>query len=433
MHRPKQSAPLGALSPFVIAARTEHLAPACDLLFVSPIDLTWEEKHFGLFVIDAPFDEKLPERLQVAAGVGDFEFKRQLNSYWPHLRELLVGVIAKVTKEAKDGPAPERIASFMGAVIHKSIENNQRLTDKFLPIIANAVPLVVSWAGARLALAAIEHRARQLNATGMTRERYSAMVQALRELRLVQALLRVALPASSPFPELSLGSVSGHSATVAGVGVSSIEMLRLSPSIAANRLGQDKALSMFIAEFVNNGSIGGDAAYACARYGEMSDPDLDAVVPEVAVGFEVKLVQASSAKTGENLKPICHDLKKQLPEYFARGCTEVFFVTNVVEALAKQMVEVVKQEEPSLRDKTIRVIAGDPEHLYEELEAIVTKVNDARGDSLVKEASALFAPPEPSTAPPPAPVSESRSSSEPSSSSAAGNGATATVHTPPSA
>ncbi len=391
MHRPRQSAPLGALGQFVVAARTDHLAPACDLLFVSPIDLTWEEKHFGLFVIDAPFSQTLPERLQVAAGFGDFEFKRQLNAVWPQLRELVVSVIAKVSKGASDAPDPERVASFLGGVVHKGLEGNQRLTDKFLPVIANAVPLVVSWAGARLGLAAIEHRERQLNATGMNRARYSAMVDALRELQLVQPLLRVALPASSPFPELSLGSMSGQSATVPSAGVSSIEMLRLDPVIASHRLGQDKALSMFIAEFLNNGSLGEEAAYACARYGEASDPDLDVVVPEVAIGFEVKLFHASSAKTGDNLRGVCNDLKRQLPEYFARGCTEVFLVTNVAESLAKEMVDAVRRDEPSLSNKTIKVVAGDPDHLYAELEEIVAMVNHARANALVEEASALTA------------------------------------------
>jgi hypothetical protein len=374
-----------------VAARTPHLTAACDLLFVSPLDLIWEEKGFGLFVVDAPFEEDAAEQLLLAEGFGDFEFKRQLNAQWPQFREILVQILAAVVKESKAGPPTERLASLFGAALHAGNDQEQGWVEKLLPSIANIVPLIVSWGGARLALAALSHRKRQVSATGLSPNRYAAMVRALRELRLVHPLIRVARPSSSPFPELSLGSANGVWASVPGVGAQTIDVLRISHIVTTNRLGTDRALAMFIAEFIENDVIGGQAAYACARYGELSDPEFDVVVPEAKVGFEVKLVQAASAKTMENLTKLGQQLKKQLPNYFDAGCEEVYFVTNIEPPLARALMKGVRAD-PRLADKKIKLIAGEMHQLRDELESIAHRINDTRGGSLMKEVEAIAKP-----------------------------------------
>lgn len=423
LQQPRQFVRSGDLAAFVVAARTPHLAAACDLLFVSPLDLIWEEKGFGLFVVDAPFEDGAAEQLLLAEGFGDFEFKRQLNAQWPQFREILVHVLAAVVKESKAGPPTERLASLIGAALHESNDKGQGWVEKLLPSIANIVPLVVSWGGARLALAALAHRKRQVSVTGLSPARYAAMVKALRELRLVHPMIRIARPPSSPFPELSLSSANGLAASVPGVGAQTIEVLRLSPAITTNRLGTDRALSMFIAEFINNEVFGSQAAYASARYGELCDPEFDVVVPEARVGFEVKLVQASSAKTLENLTKQGQELKKQLPNYFDAGCDEVYFVTNVEMSLAREMMKIVRTE-PRLAEKKIKVIAGDMQQLKDELQAIAERLKEARGESLMKEIEALAALKSPSSSAQ-APDTSTTRDPAPGSGDAIGSGAAA--------
>lgn len=55
-----------ALEPFVIAASSESLDAACDVLFIHGNDLTWGDIAFGLFLVQVNTDDNFDEVIEVA-------------------------------------------------------------------------------------------------------------------------------------------------------------------------------------------------------------------------------------------------------------------------------------------------------------------------------------------------------------------------------
>jgi len=78
--------------------------------------------------------------------------------------------------------------------------------------------------------------------------------------------------------EISVASQGEFKATAAVQGASTIEWLRVQSELADLKRGQEKALPMFIAAFINGHHPGPRQAFANAQYGTSNAPELDVVI-----------------------------------------------------------------------------------------------------------------------------------------------------------
>ncbi|MBL8921730.1 MAG: hypothetical protein JNJ54_22915 [Myxococcaceae bacterium] len=387
---PREFRPSEVMAPLVLAADTPTVRAACDVLFIAGPDLAWDEQALGHFLVDGPFDPDLRETLELAAAGAEFSFTRLIGSMWPVVKPLLGAAVAEAQegrrRNKKWGEA-EGIATVVGAVTRGTMGQPDALG--VLPLLANLLPQGMGWLASRLAVGAMALRERELAATGLSPARYVAMVQALVRIGAVHPLVRVARPPGNNAAEVTLASPSGLFGSTPTPGTRSLDVLRLDPALSALRAGEDRALPLFIAEFINHRLLGSPAAFACARYGNSDAPEFDVLVPEAKVGVEVKLFQGSNAKLVENLKAAAKKLaEKQLPAYRDLGCKKVLLVTNLDEGRAEAFLGEVRKMNPKLARLPI-VLVGGVERLAAELREVVKTVSAPRNRAASRELQGL--------------------------------------------
>src|SRR6266536_6203241 len=93
------------LEPFVIAAATNSLDSACDLLFIHGSDLTWGQQHFGLFLVNVNTDENFDEVIEVVEARSKLIFgsmaSAMLRKFEPRLIEVLANVAPELEKQTE--------------------------------------------------------------------------------------------------------------------------------------------------------------------------------------------------------------------------------------------------------------------------------------------------------------------------------------------
>lgn len=333
------------LDQFVIAADTDSLDAACDLLFIHGNDLTWGRNERGLFLAGVETDESFEEVVQVVEARSKIHFTSLLalflRQFEPKMIEFVADIAPKLEEEGDDEQKEEIINSAIASLVSKK---NLSQIDKVLPEIFGVEQwlMVADAITSSLVRSAVSLRRRQLAATGMSEDQYNYMLYALRRLTLCAQIVRIAYPEDTFDFETSLTSRGGFKATEVARDAKLVEILRLHPSIAALKRGQDNALALFISDYINRHYTGTRAAFACARYGDQNAPELDVIVPALNLGFEVKLYQAPFAQTENKLERMAHDLRKQLPAYYESGCQFVYYVTNLSPEMAKTVLEMVQ-------------------------------------------------------------------------------------------
>jgi hypothetical protein len=334
--------------PFVISAGTTALQAACELLFIHGSDLTWGADGFGLFLVDVNTDDRFDAVIQVAEARSKLNLSSAAGPILSKLQPHLIKMAADVARELGDDSEPGAREKIIGRVVGSGIASEQAKLDldRLAPqafglnewmTIADAV------ASSRLR-SALQLRKRQLASTGKTDEEYQNMLDALAELNLLNHVAWVAYPQDNLNLEISVASQGQFKATAAVQDASTIEWLRLQSEFADLKRGQEKALPLFIAAFINGHHAGPRQAFANAQYGASNAPELDVVIPSLAMGFEVKLYQSPFAQTDNKLVTLANQLKRQLVHYAKAGCRQMVYVCNLSQEMADQVLTTAKRD-----------------------------------------------------------------------------------------
>lgn len=308
----------------VVAAKTATLEPACEILFTHGSDLTWGTAELGLFVFDIEGDDGIAEAFDVDSVRGEVGMMQFARSMRPLIDSFFIPVIAEVERvPASESEKRTVVGALASARISKSKAKD---FERVLPQLVAQIPSFAGWLASAIARSAIEQRLRQHSATGLSEERYEAMVAALDRLELLSPLVRVSSQDGGLACELGLAGAEGFAATFPDDDANNVEVFRVVPALAATKQGRDVALQLFIAHYLNT-HFPEDCAFPCATYGD--GVELDVVVPRLNVGVEVKLCQAPASVGDAKLDALAGELAKQLPGYLARGCKTVFVVTNL--------------------------------------------------------------------------------------------------------
>lgn len=374
------------LDPFIHAAQVEALLPACDILFIHGNDLTWGEARQGYFLVEVDADENVDEIVQLVAARVKTGFSRLLKPAISTIQSMLMGPISEVAAEISHNPnADEKemigayIASkFSGGPVMAELE--RRLPNFFsvgqLPLLTDAI---ASW----LVRDAHVLRQRQIAAAGMTDEQYRAMLYSLRRLNLCERIARVAYPEEGFHFELSLSSPGEFRLTEARDDARLVEIFRLKPFLATFKQGQDVALAVFIADYINTQFSGPPQAFACAQYGEQDKPEFDVLIPALEVGFEVKLYQAPFAHTKNKLDNPANQLRKQIVGYAGIGCALLYYVSNLTQGMAEDVLK--KASGSANLPIEVRPIAGDMDALLTVLDELVSTLEQVREAQMNRE------------------------------------------------
>src|ERR1700750_1829309 len=92
------------LDPFVHAAQTKALLPACDILFIHGNDLTWGEARQGYFLVEVDVDENVDEVVQIVEARVKTGFSRLLKPAISTFQSVLMGPISEVAAEIAQQP-----------------------------------------------------------------------------------------------------------------------------------------------------------------------------------------------------------------------------------------------------------------------------------------------------------------------------------------
>lgn len=360
------------LDPFVVASGTDSLDSACDLLFIHGNDLTWGRNERGLFLAAVETDESFEEVVQVVEARSKINFTSLVAAFVRQIQPQVIEVVADVAPklEGQEDEA-EREKILNAAVASFAGRQNLSQFDKVLPALFGVEQwlLLADAISSSLVRGAVSLRQRQLAATGMSEDGYNHMLYALRRLGLCEQIVRIAYPADSLDFETSLTSKGGFKATGVMAGAKVVEILRLAPALAALKRGQDNALALFIAGYINRHHPGQRRAFPCTYYGQQNEPELDVVVPSLGLGFEVKLYQAPFSQTGNKLEKLANDLRRQLPAYFERGCQAVYYVTNLPQEMAETVLQMALGEARPVPH--VELIAGGADTLTPVLDGVV--------------------------------------------------------------
>lgn len=372
------------LDQFVVAAITDTLDMACDLLFIHGNDLTWGQHGYGLFLADVSTDEKFEEVLEVVEARSQINFSPLIHffirKFQPHLMDMIADVAPELAEQADEKAREKLIGSAVAT--HFASEKNKAEIDKMGPEVFGLEQWLLFADGMASSLVrdAVSLRRRQLAATGMSEDIYDSMLYALQRLDLCEHIIRIAYPENGLHFEMSLASQGEFKATGLMEGARLVEWFRLKPDLAALKRGQDNALAVFIADYINKRNPGPRRAYACAYYGEQNEPELDVVIPLLGIGFEVKLYQAPFAQTENKLKKLAGDLRGQLPAYVNAGCERVFYVSNLSEDMAASVLKMALGETP---------LGINVESIAEGMGALLPLLNDI-GEELQSAQEALL-------------------------------------------
>lgn len=337
------------LDQFVVAADTNSLDMACELLFIHGNDLTWGQHGYGLFLAVVSTDDKFDEVLEVVEARSKISFAPLINGFIRKFQPQIIDMVVDVAPELAEQTDEKAREKLIGSAIatHLASEKNRAEMDKMGPELFGLEQWLLFADGLASSLMrdAISLRRRQLAATGMSEDDYDSMLYALQRLDLCEHIIRIAYPENGLHFEMSLASRGEFKASGLMEGARLVEWVRLKPDLAALKRGQDNALAVFIADYINRHNPGPRRAYACAHYGEQSGSELDVVVPLLGIGFEVKLYQAPFAQTENKLKKLAGDLRGQLPAYVNAGCERVFYVSNLSEEMAASVLKMALEGE----------------------------------------------------------------------------------------
>lgn len=334
--------------PLVIAAGTTALQAACELLFIHGSDLTWGADGFGLFLVDVNTDDRFDAVIQVAEARSKLNLSSAAGPIFGKLQPHFIRMAADVARELGDDPEPGAREKIIRRVVGSEIASEPAKLDldRLAPQAfgLNEWRTIADAVASSLLRSALQLRKRQLASTGKTDEEYQTMLDALAELNLLNHVARVAYPQDNLNLEISVASQGQFKATAAVQDASTIEWLRLQSELAALKRGQEKALPLFIAAFINGHHLGPRQAFANAQYGASNAPELDVAIPSLAMGFEVKLYQSPFAQTDNKLVTLANQLKKQLAHYAKAGCRQMIYVCNLSQEMADQVLTAAKRD-----------------------------------------------------------------------------------------
>ena len=383
-----------ALEAFVIAASSESLDAACDVLFIHGNDLTWGDIAFGLFLVQVNTDDNFDEVIEVAEARSKLSFASIIEPLLKTLEPRFVKIVADISNEADQTSATDR-DTMIGKVIASEFVNEKTRAD--LNRLAPEIFGLDQWMSFANAIAsnllrsAMSLRERQLACTGKSDEDYDGMLYALQRLNLCDRMVRVAYPDESLNLEIAAAPQGEFRALGTLENANVIEWLRIKEDVAALKRGQDRALPLFIARFINRYYAGPRQAYPCALYGERNEGEIDVAVPALELGVEVKLYQSPFPHADNKLANIGRDLAKQLPTYVKSGCKRVIYVCNLSQEAADSVATIAGE----LMTEKIQIIpiGGDPRNLISLLEEIGRELQRARHDVFESKVNASAAGP----------------------------------------
>jgi hypothetical protein len=334
------------VEPFVIAADTNTLDSACDLLFINGSDLTWGEQGFGLFLVDVSTDENFEEVTEVVEARSKLSFSSILDPVLRKLEPRFVEILANVAPELeKQTDFSEREKVIGRAVATEFTDKKTRAEfDKLAPEVfgLNQWMSLADLVASSLLRGAISLRARQMASTGKSEDDYANMLYGLERFDLCDPMVRIAYPPDSLNLEMAVATQGEFRATAIMEGANMVEWLRLKPDLASLKLGQETALPLFIAAYINKHYPGPQQAFACARYGQENEAELDVVIPALDLGFEIKLYQAPFSMTNNKLANPVSDLRQQLPSYVKAGCARLCYVCNLTQETAESVARMAQ-------------------------------------------------------------------------------------------
>ncbi|MCC7540351.1 MAG: hypothetical protein IT379_29310 [Deltaproteobacteria bacterium] len=329
------------LEPFVIAAKSPGLSSACELLLVHGDDLAWGAREFGLFVVDADVED-MDDTIEVDRARGELGFIELLRRALPFLRS----AIADVAKRAGSAATEAERQAAIGAFAAQQISSKKSSEfDRLIPDLMRLLPSLSGWLASASASAALDLRNRQLEASGLDEEDYGEMVAALERLSgAALPIYRVSVPAAGGSAELSIAGATGFGATMLADDSEYVEVLRLAPWLAVLKSGEEVALPLFLAHYINSHYPGAAAAFPGARWGGKSGPEIDVAIPHLAVGLEVKLLHAPASIGQQQIDAQVPALVRQLKQYRDLGCVRAFVITNLPEAPARYLASRLPSE-----------------------------------------------------------------------------------------
>lgn len=360
--------------PFVTAAKTYELSPACDLLFINGNDLTWGRSELGLFLASVEIGDSFEEIAEVAGARSELSFIQLMSRFFPRFTHSFAKTAADAASKLKGQPDDEQRRLLTADIASQYAEKEQSQFDNLIPVALGEWLHFAGGIASWLARGAIHLRLQQLANTGMSAEQYEDMLYALQYFGLCESIVRIAYPAHGSHSELSLTSGVEFRVTEIHDDAHFIEIFRLNPKLASLKRNQDKALAVFIANYINQHHIGPRKAFACARYGEQSEHEYDVIIPSLKIGFEVKLYQAPFANVENKLRNLANKLDGQLKSYQDIGCREIYYVSNLSKGDAESVLSKV-----SCALKIIPIAGGVTSGL-EELLPVLTNIGKALDD-----------------------------------------------------
>lgn len=369
------------LTPFIIAANTSDLNSACELLFIHGSDLTWGEKENGLFLVYIDTDERFDEVVQVIEARSKIDFAPLIYSFFQKLQPSIIDTVADLSPDLDKQESEEDKEKAKSSAMYEFLKKNEvfQLDKSFSKFFGIEQWLLFSnMFTSSLVRQAVEIRQRQLAATGMSENQYNGVLYALESFGLSEQIVRIAYPTDGFDFETSITSSGNFKATNVLENAKHIEISRLKSDLAKLKRGQDNALAIFIAAFINK-HCGSQQAFSCAYYGEQNEAELDVVVPILKIGFEVKLYQAPFAQTNNKLIAPAADLRKQIPSYFKNGCEQVYYITNLSEENGNHILQMLKSD--ANIGENIELITGGIRELVPVLEEIIDEIRKVESEN----------------------------------------------------
>lgn len=384
----------GDLEAFVIAAKTEDLVAACKLLFIHGGDLEWTNYTRGQYLVDiAPgegFDEEFREAVQMTNARAELALQRLVQRFVPTLMEIVAQL-----------PADEgarRMHMIDGMV--KRVEA-AKLEHRFLPLMLAELPALSELLAQWLLSASTATGKRVIGAAGMADEEYAHFLYCLQRIKVLMGpVVRLAYPAEGSMPEISFAS-EGLVTTGIDDDAHEVSIYQVIPRLERHKQGEDAALPLFIAHYLNrHAPLPEKQAYASARYGDVSTPEYDVLVPNLEIGFEVKLYSSAATQTDDKLEQKLSRLAKQLEGYAVRaGAKVIYFVTNLSKEQANQLLQAALALATNLPETTRVIPVSGIDELLAVLRTTIMDLEQALERRFVQALAPRPAPETPSPAP----------------------------------
>jgi hypothetical protein len=357
------------LRPFVLAAKTASLARACDLLFINGSELVWSENNSSLYLAHVPTDPRFDEALQVTRARFDLSMLSLVGAAAP----LLVQMGQAAAK--RDRASGEDLFSASNKELIGYVVDGLQSGRLFkhlgaLPIDYQA--LVTDTLTGFFAPGAVALKQRLISSTGMSDSLYEEMLRCL--VRLggpVESVFRVSFPAG--LAEIGLGGRARLRRMKPPKGPTTLELFRLAPKFADLKRGQDRALCLFVSEYLNSQVTVGRHAFPCAEYGGKGTGDIDIHIPKLKLGIEVKLNQAPTTVGSTKVPGIANDLKKSLETYVRCKCQRIYYISNLTTEMAEA---VVAKAFGSNAAGAVTIVTGGLVGLLKALDRIKSELDD---------------------------------------------------------